>query len=110
MSKIRIYPLAEQDKITKDPINIGIDLGTTYTLMATVDADNVDFNKANQIPVQFVRFPQYSPFEYDQTIEDEKLASIVAFYNGKPYAGNNLYHLKGHSEFQLKKTCSTIVK
>ncbi|WP_417197784.1 Hsp70 family protein [Bizionia sp.] len=103
MNKIKIYPVAEQKQITKNPINIGIDLGTTYTLMATVDAAHVDFNKTNQIPVQFVRFPQYSPFEYDQTIEDEKLASIVAFYNGKPYVGNNLYHLKGHPDFVYKK-------
>ena len=103
MSNIRIYPTTEQNKITKNPINIGIDLGTTYTLMATVDAGNVDFAKTNQIPVQFVRFPQHSPFEYDQTIEDEKIASIVAFYDGKPYIGNNLYHLKGHPDFQYKK-------
>ncbi|MDT0293529.1 Hsp70 family protein [Mesonia ostreae] len=103
MSNIIIYPIEEQNKITKNPINIGIDLGTTYTLMATVDAANVNFNKTNQIPVQFVRFPQFSPFEFDQTIEDEKIASIVAFYKGKPYVGNNLYHLKGHPEFQYKK-------
>lgn len=103
MSNIRIYPIAEQNKITKNPMNIGIDLGTTYSLMATVDANNVDFSKTNQISVQFVRFPQHSPFEFDQTIEDEKIASIVAFYKGKPYIGNNLYHLKGHPDFQYKK-------
>ena len=103
MSNIIIYPIVEQNKITKNPINIGIDLGTTFTLMATVDAVHVDFKKTNQIPVQFVRFQQHSPFEYDQTIEDEKIASIVAFYKGKPYVGNNLYHLKGHPEFQHKK-------
>ncbi|WP_418637589.1 Hsp70 family protein [Winogradskyella sp.] len=103
MSTIKIYPIEKRDSITKNPINIGIDLGTTYTLMATVDALNVDFNKSNKIPVQFVSFPQYSPFQYDQTIEDEKIASIVAFYKGKPYVGNNLYHLKGHPEFQYKK-------
>ena len=103
MSDIIIYPIAERNKVVKNPINIGIDLGTTYTLMATVDAGNVELNKTNQIPVQFVRFPQYSPFEYDQTIEDEKIASIVALYNGKPYVGNNLYHLKGHPDFEYKK-------
>ena len=103
MSNIMIYSIAKQDKLVENPISIGIDLGTTYALMATVDASNVDFSKTNQIPVQFVRFPQHSPFEFDQTIEDEKLASIVAFYKGKPYVGNNLYHLKGHPEFQYKK-------
>ena len=104
MNDIIIYPTkGENVNIDKNPISIGIDLGTTYSLMATVDKSNVDFTKTHQIPVQFVRFPQFSPFEFDQTIEDEKLASIVAFYEGKPYVGNNLYHLKGHPEFEFKK-------
>ena len=103
MNETIIYPRSKKEDLIKNPINIGIDLGTTYSLMAVVNAVNVDFNKTNRIPVQFITFPQYSPFEYDQTIEDEKLASIVAFYMGKPYVGNNLYHLKGHPEFIHKK-------
>lgn len=103
MNKTVIYPKPKENKLIKNPINIGIDLGTTYSLMAVVDAMNVDFSKTNRIPVQFITFPQHSPFEYDQTIEDEKLASIVAFYKGKPYVGNNLYHLKGHPDFIHKK-------
>ena len=103
MSQKKIYPDGEQNQISKNLINIGIDLGTTYTLMATVDSAYVDFEKTNKIPVQFIRFPQYSPFELDQVIEDEKIASIVAFYKGKPYVGNNLYHLKGHPEFIYEK-------
>jgi len=46
-----IYSIAKQDKLVENPISIGIDLGTTYALMATVDASNVDFSKTNQIPV-----------------------------------------------------------
>jgi molecular chaperone DnaK (HSP70) len=102
MSNIIIYPIAKKEDLTDNKISIGIDLGTTYALMATVDGLHVNFSKTNQIPVQFVRFSQHSPFTFDQTIEDEKLASIVAFYKGKPYVGNNLYHLKAHPEFQFK--------
>jgi len=103
MTLIKIFPDNNKDVPIDSPISIGIDLGTTYSLMATVDAQYVDFEKSNQIPVQFVRLPQYSPFPYDQTIEDEKIASIIALYDGKPYVGNNLYHLKGHPEFKYKQ-------
>lgn len=81
----------------------GIDLGTTYTLMAQVETKHVDFSKSNRIPVQFVRFKQTSPNTYDSAIEDEKVASIVALIDGKPYIGNNLYHLKGSDGMELHK-------
>ncbi len=103
MRNIVIYPKKNKGKISQNPISIGIDLGTTYALMATIDNEHVNFENAHKLPVQFVRFPQHSPFEFDQTIEDEKIATIIAFYKGKPYVGNNLYHLKGHPEFQYKK-------
>ncbi len=102
MSDIIIYPNSKKGNPIENPISVGIDLGTTYSLMAMVDAEYVNFKESSQIPVQFQSFPQKSPFEYDQTIEDEKLASIVAFYQGKPYVGNNLYHLKGHPGFKYK--------
>lgn len=102
MTLVKIFPDISKNTPIQHPIAIGIDLGTTYSLMATVDAEHVDFEKSNHIPVQFVRLPQYSPFPYDQTIEDEKIASIIALYEGKPYVGNNLYHLKGHPEFKYK--------
>ncbi|WP_164112230.1 MULTISPECIES: Hsp70 family protein [Sphingobacterium] len=102
MTLAKIFPDAVKDVPVEKPISIGIDLGTTYSLMATVDTQNVNFDKSNHIPVQFVRFPQYSPLPYDQTIEDEKIASIIALYKGKPYVGNNLHHLKGHPEFKYK--------
>lgn len=103
MTLIKIFPDSAKDAPLKSPVSIGIDLGTTYSLMATVDAKNVNFEKSNHIPVQFVRILQHSPFPYDQTIEDEKIASIIALYDNKPYVGNNLYHLKGHTEFKYKE-------
>jgi len=81
----------------------GIDLGTTYTLLAMVDSCHVKFKESNRVPVKFVSIDQESPFQYDSVISDEKVASIFAVYKGKPYVGNNLYHLKGRPEFKFKR-------
>jgi molecular chaperone DnaK (HSP70) len=82
---------------------IGIDLGTTYSLMALVEPSEVNFKETNTIPVKFAIIPQHSPNEYDLIIEDEKVASIVAIKDGRPFVGNNLYRLKGHPDFKYKK-------
>ena len=102
MSNI-IYPSSNTNQLLKQENCYGIDLGTTSTLVCYVDAKSVDLTKSVKIPIQFLSVKQESPFEYDQTIEDVKVASIVAIYDGKPYVGNNLYHLKGNTEFIYKK-------
>lgn len=106
MGNLMIYPEANQNKnrgdISKDGICAGIDLGTTYSLMCIVDPQNVNLKETTRIPVQFITVPQESPNQYDSTIEDEKVASIVAIHEGRPYVGNNLYHLKGHPGFTYK--------
>ncbi|MDC6350476.1 Hsp70 family protein [Zeaxanthinibacter sp. PT1] len=99
-----IYPERGSDhSLSTDKTCVGIDLGTTYSLMAVVNSENVDFSRSNKIPVQFARIPQHSPFEHQPTIEDEKVASIVAIHDGRPFVGNNLYHLKGHPDFQYRR-------
>lgn len=107
MSNIVIYPTGvgfqDGQPLSTDKKCFGIDLGTTTTLMCVVDSANVDLQKNTHIPIQFVKVQQASPFEFNPTIEDEKVASIVGIYNGKPYVGNNLYHLKGHPDFEFKK-------
>lgn len=103
MNELVIYPQQVERTISNSPINIGIDLGTTYALMAIVDNKNVVSNNINKIPVQFVSFQQSSPNPYDPEIQDEKIATIVAIHDEKPYVGNNLYHLKGQPEFDYKK-------
>lgn len=100
----KIFPDNQKNHhLVKNPVCVGIDLGTTYSLMAVVDSCEVDFTRSNHIPVKFISIPQQSPFEWDSVIYDEKVASIVALYNGKPYVGNNLYHLKGRKGFTFKK-------
>ncbi|MEC5167240.1 molecular chaperone DnaK [Flavobacterium sp. PL11] len=107
MSKLVIYPMGvgfqNGQNLSTDKKCFGIDLGTTTTLMCVVDSANVDLHNNTMIPIQFVKVQQTSPFEFNQTIEDEKVASIVGIHNGKPYVGSNLYHLKGHPEFEYKK-------
>lgn len=107
MSDIIIYPINEslrrENGISNEKKCFGIDLGTTTTLMCYVDSENVDLKRSVSIPIQFVKIRQESPFEYNPTIENEKVASIVGIYNGKPYIGSNLFHLKGHPNFEYKK-------
>ncbi len=106
MAELMIYPVTEETgtgrEVNKEGVCVGIDLGTTYSLMCIVDPRNVNLKESTRIPVQFITVPQESPFPYDSTIEDEKVASIVAIHEGRPYVGNNLYHLKGHPGFTYK--------
>jgi molecular chaperone DnaK (HSP70) len=107
MSNIIIYPknpeIQSDNELSKDKKCYGIDLGTTSTLMCVIDSANVNLAESTKLPVQFITVEQKSPFKFNQTIEDEKVASIFGVYNGRPYVGNNLYHLKGHPEFEYKK-------
>lgn len=86
-------------KPTKDAIYFGIDLGTTYTLVATVDSKEVNINNLAHIPVKFISYRQVSPIKHGGEVVDEKVASIIAVFDGKPYCGSKLYELKGHEEF-----------
>ena len=100
----KIFPIVQETFIPERVITCtGIDLGTTYTLVATIDSTEVDFTKSNIIPVKFVSIPQKSPDEYAPIIHDEKVASMIALVDGKPYVGNNLYSLKGRSGFEYKR-------
>jgi len=107
MQNIVIYPKNPDTKserdLSMDKKCYGIDLGTTTTLMCVIDSANVNLKKSTKLPVQFIKVEQKSPFEFNPPIEDEKVASMIGIYNGKPYVGNNLYHLKGHPEFEYKR-------
>ena len=96
---MKIYPISTSKKaISDNRFCYGIDLGTTYSLLAKIDFKDVDFKSSNKIPVNFVKIKQESPLSFDAAIEDEKVASIVSIYNNKIYVGNNLLHLKGHNK------------
>lgn len=100
----KIFPIDQKVFLPEKNITCtGIDLGTTYTLLATIDSLDVDFKKSNVIPVKFVSIPQKSPDEYISTIYDEKVASMIALVDGKHYVGNNLYYLKGRKGYEYKR-------
>lgn len=107
MNDIIIYPTSDsstgENKLPIKKKCFGIDLGTTATIMCYVDSEYVDLKENASIPIQFVKIRQISPFEYHPTLESEKVASILGIYKGKVYIGSNLYHLKGHREFEYKK-------
>lgn len=78
----------------------GIDLGTTYTVVACVDMSDKPL-RSGQLPIKLITIPQYSPFEYDGTDKSEMLASIIGVdQKNNMYAGNKLYRLKGHPDFE----------
>lgn len=92
-------PEKYSSKPSKEAVYFGIDLGTTYTLVAIVDSADFDYNNNSSIPVKFISFRQLSPIKHGGEITDEKVASIIAYHGGKPYCGSKLYDLKGHAEF-----------
>ena len=101
---MKIYPTeTNKELISANKFCYGIDLGTTYSLLAKVDFKDVNFESSNRIPVNFVKIKQESPLSFDAAIEDEKVASIVSMYNNKIYVGNNLLHLKGDNNFKYKE-------
>ncbi|EAQ42506.1 Hsp70 family protein [Polaribacter sp. MED152] len=106
MRDIVIYPISDSieknQNLTTEKKCFGIDLGTTTTLMCSVDSEYVNLKENLTVPIQFINVRQESPFEYNPTIENEKVASIVGVYKGKPFVGSNLHHLKGHPLFQYK--------
>ncbi len=88
---------------TKNNVYFGIDLGTTYTLVAVVDINDFEPNSIKQVPVKFIRYEQKSPLEYGGVSIDEKIASIIAIKDGRGYCGNKLYELKGHPDFKKNR-------
>jgi molecular chaperone DnaK len=86
-------------KPSRDAVYFGIDLGTTYTLVATVDSAETDINNINNIPVKFISYKQTSPVKHGGEVHSEMVASIIAVAEGRPYCGSKLYELKGHENF-----------
>lgn len=78
----------------------GIDLGTTYTLVAYVDSSKIS-GSFEQLPVAFQRFEQRSPLPMDVPEEDIFVASALALdERNRPFVGNRVYQLKGSPGFQ----------
>lgn len=79
----------------------GIDLGTTYSLIAQISSNEAERNTGGspEMPVKFLKFRQESPLPTEPPVNDEKVASIVAYYDSRAWVGRGLENLKGHPEF-----------
>jgi len=82
-----------------DAIYYGVDLGTTYTVIASVDSSDIT-TPVVQLPVKLVNIEQHSPFEMDGSDKSEMIASILGVDKQRMYVGNKLYKLKGHHLFE----------
>lgn len=92
----------DSDKIANlsHKVFYGIDLGTTYTVVAIVDLENKQLMDGN-IPIHLLNIEQFSPFDYDGSDKSEMIASVLAVnHEGRMFVGNKLYRLKGHSMFR----------
>lgn len=99
MTAIKIIDSNKVAKL-KDRVFYGIDLGTTFTVVAKVDLYN-EPGITSIIPVKLINIEQYSPLEYDGSDKSEMMASVVAVNDrGQMFVGNKLYRLKGHPLFR----------
>ena len=78
----------------------GIDLGTSYTVVAEVDTDALSVSENGNLPVKLCNIKQSSPKAFDGAEYSEMVASIVAVDdNNKMYVGNKLYPLKADLQY-----------
>lgn len=78
----------------------GIDLGTSYTVVAEVDTDALSMSDDGNLPVKLCNIKQTSPKAFDGAEYSEMVASIVAVDdNNKMYVGNKLYPLKADLQY-----------
>lgn len=78
----------------------GIDLGTSYTVVAEVDTDALSVSENGNLPVKLCNIKQTSPKAFDGAEYSEMVASIVAVDdNNKMYVGNKLYPLKADLQY-----------
>ncbi len=94
-----------EQKITfrKEGIYYGIDLGTTYTVIAQIDLSERDPMK-QELPLKLLTIPQHSPLEMDGSDRSDMVASVLGVgQDDRMFVGNKLYRLKGYPGFVKDK-------
>ncbi|MGL5894610.1 MAG: Hsp70 family protein, partial [Bacteroidales bacterium] len=77
------------------PKCFGIDLGTSYTLVACIDPSDLSLSSGGILPVKMYPIAQHSPLEFEGSETSEMVASIVAVSeSNRTYVGNKLNALK----------------
>lgn len=88
-----------KNKLDKNTPFYGVDLGTTYTVIASIDPANI-IAGMNYLPVKIMTINQKSPLPLDGSEASDMVASILAVDDEKRmYVGNKLYRLKGNPMF-----------
>jgi molecular chaperone DnaK (HSP70) len=78
----------------------GIDLGTTYTVIAVVDMSEAK-ETTGHIPVRRIAVEQFSPMDMAGSERSDMIASVLGVRkDGQMFVGNRLYQLKGHPDYQ----------
>lgn len=78
----------------------GIDLGTTFTVIARIDLSEKDPHKP-ELPIKLLTIEQFSPLEMDGSDKSDMVASVLGVNaDGRMFVGNKLYRLKGHPDFE----------
>lgn len=85
--------------ISPNEVFYGVDLGTTFTVVASIDSTEIMIPSA-QLPVKLLTMEQLSPLPMDGSDKSEMMASILGVVNDRMYVGNKLYRLKGHPLFR----------
>ncbi len=81
-------------------IYYGIDLGTTYTVIARIDLSEKDPHRS-ELPLKLLTIEQFSPLEMDGSDKSDMVASVLGVNSaGQMFVGNKLYRLKGHPDFE----------
>ena len=90
----------EQLAMPNSGIYYGIDLGTTFTVIARIDLSDKDPLKS-ELPIKLLTIEQFSPMEMDGSDKSDMVASVLGVnLDGKMFVGNKLYRLKGHPDFE----------
>lgn len=88
----------------KGRIYWGIDLGTSYTVVAQVVGSSLEKTDNGQVPILLVAIEQQSPLELDAPETSELVASILAINDdSKMFVGNKLHKLKANPNFDKDK-------
>ena len=89
--KIMISKINNRENL-KGRIYWGIDLGTSYTVVAQVVGSSLEKTDNGQVPILLVAIEQQSPLELDAPETSELVASILAINDdSKMFVGNKLH-------------------
>jgi len=78
-----------RERFGNETFYYGVDLGTSYTVVAKIDVDDTQDGALERLPVKFIQIDQSSPLLNDTVEASDMVASIYAVgADGNQYVGN----------------------